>query len=114
MKTVLCKKRTCANKLWMRLYNFDDTSFFFFAATNDSQDRNGNAGADSLENIPDAVPVELTEAPIEDQLAWHTLWPESHKLYGHGNELFSLCCDHQGELVASSCKVHVSLCFFNT
>lgn len=49
----------------------------------------------------------FTEPPIEDQLAWHTLWPESHKLYGHGNELFSLCCDHQGKLVASSCKVYM-------
>lgn len=48
----------------------------------------------------------LTEPPIEDQLAWHTLWPESHKLYGHGNELFSLCCDHGGNFVASSCKVY--------
>ncbi|KAJ0987588.1 hypothetical protein J5N97_005944 [Dioscorea zingiberensis] len=59
---------------------------------------------DSLETIPDAVPVVLTEPPLEEQLAWHTLWPESHKLYGHGNELFSLCCDHEGKLVASSCK----------
>ncbi|XP_052187549.1 elongator complex protein 2 [Diospyros lotus] len=66
--------------------------------------RNSNEGVDTLETIPDAVPVELTEPPIEEQLAWHTLWPESHKLYGHGNELFSLCCDHKGELVASSCK----------
>ncbi|GFZ16036.1 elongator protein 2 [Actinidia rufa] len=57
---------------------------------------------DTLETIPDAVPVELTEPPIEEQLAWHTLWPESHKLYGHGNELFSLCCDHEQKLVASS------------
>lgn len=59
---------------------------------------------DSLETIPDAVPIMLTEPPIEEQLSWHTLWPESHKLYGHGNELFSLCCDHAGKLVASSCK----------
>lgn len=59
---------------------------------------------DSLETIPDAVPTVLTQPPVEDQLAWHTLWPESHKLYGHGNELFSLCCDHEGKLVASSCK----------
>ncbi|KMS97309.1 hypothetical protein BVRB_6g156340 [Beta vulgaris subsp. vulgaris] len=59
---------------------------------------------DTLETVPDAVPVTLTEPPIEEQLAWHTLWPESHKLYGHGNELFSLCCDHSGKLVASSCK----------
>lgn len=64
---------------------------------------------DTLETIPDAVPAELTEPPIEEQLAWHTLWPESHKLYGHGNELFSLCCDHEGKLVASSCKVPSSM-----
>ncbi|KAK8959179.1 Elongator complex protein 2 [Platanthera guangdongensis] len=59
---------------------------------------------DSLEIIPDAMPVVLNQPPVEDQLVWHTLWPESHKLYGHGNELFSLCCDHEGKLVASSCK----------
>ncbi|KAK1553454.1 hypothetical protein Q3G72_035458 [Acer saccharum] len=73
-------------------------------ATRETPDRNGNDGLDTLESIPDAVPVVFTEPPIEDQLAWNTLWPESHKLYGHGNELFSLCCDHQGKLVASSCK----------
>jgi elongator complex protein 2 len=49
------------------------------------------------------------EPPVEDQLAWNTLWPESHKLYGHGNELFSLYCDHAGKLVASSCKVLLHL-----
>ncbi|XVF02220.1 hypothetical protein REPUB_Repub04eG0156800 [Reevesia pubescens] len=73
-------------------------------ATREIPDNDGNDSLDTLESIPDAVPVVLTEPPIEDQLAWHTLWPESHKLYGHGNELFSLCCDHEGKLVASSCK----------
>ncbi|KAJ1702432.1 hypothetical protein LUZ63_002211 [Rhynchospora breviuscula] len=63
-----------------------------------------NDAMDSLETIPDAVPTVFTEPPVEEQLAWHTLWPESHKLYGHGNELFSLCCNHAGTLVASSCK----------
>lgn len=71
----------------------------------EAPERSGVNGLDTLETIPDAVPTVFTEPPIEDQLAWHTLWPESHKLYGHGNELFSLCCDHKGELVASSCKV---------
>lgn len=73
-------------------------------ATRETVDRNGNDGLETLESVPDAVPAVFTEPPIEDQLAWHTLWPESHKLYGHGNELFSLCCDHQGKLLASSCK----------
>ncbi|GKU90268.1 hypothetical protein SLEP1_g4277 [Rubroshorea leprosula] len=73
-------------------------------ATIETSGRNGNDDLDTLESIPDAVPVVLTEPPIEDQLACHTLWPESHKLYGHGNELFSLCCSHEGNLVASSCK----------
>ncbi|KAJ4833598.1 Elongator subunit elp2 [Turnera subulata] len=71
----------------------------------ESPNRNANDGLDTLESVPDAVPVVFTEPPIEDQLAYNTLWPESHKLYGHGNELFSLCCDHEGKLVASSCKV---------
>ncbi|XAR52455.1 hypothetical protein NMG60_11020544 [Bertholletia excelsa] len=76
----------------------------YVQAASETPERNGNDGLDTLETIPDAIPVELTEPPIEEQLAWHTLWPESHKLYGHGNELFSLCCDHEGKLVASSCK----------
>ncbi|CAI9096128.1 OLC1v1032208C1 [Oldenlandia corymbosa var. corymbosa] len=70
----------------------------------ETNDKNTNDGLDTLETIPEAVPVEFTEPPIEEQLSWHTLWPESHKLYGHGNELYSLCCDHKGKLVASSCK----------
>ncbi|KAF7808839.1 elongator complex protein 2 [Senna tora] len=76
----------------------------YVQAVHETPERNGIDGLDSLETIPDAVPTVLTEPPIEDQLSWHTLWPESHKLYGHGNEIFSLCCDHRGELVASSCK----------
>ncbi|XP_047072216.1 elongator complex protein 2-like [Lolium rigidum] len=70
----------------------------------ESPSTTSNDGPDSMETIPDAVPTVFTEPPVEDQLAWHTLWPESHKLYGHGNELFSICCDHAGKLVASSCK----------
>ncbi|KAJ8770060.1 hypothetical protein K2173_010091 [Erythroxylum novogranatense] len=73
-------------------------------AVHDIPDRNANDSLDTLESIPDAVPVVLTKPPIEDQLAYNTLWPESHKLYGHGNELFALCCDREGKLVASSCK----------
>lgn len=78
---------------------------FLIPATKEAPQKSANDDLDTLGAIPDAVPVVLTEAPIEEQLAINTLWPESHKLYGHGNELFSLCCDHEGKLVASSCKV---------
>lgn len=61
-------------------------------------------GQDAMETFPDAVPVVLTEPPPEENLAWNTLWPESHKLYGHGNELFAMCCDHAGNIVATACK----------
>ncbi|KAJ3677550.1 hypothetical protein LUZ60_003274 [Juncus effusus] len=73
------------------------------------KERGGLTGGDStemegLERIPEAIPTVFTSPPVEDQLSWNTLWPESHKLYGHGNELFSLCCNRAGTLVASSCK----------
>ncbi|KAJ7943101.1 elongator complex protein 2 [Quillaja saponaria] len=81
----------------------------YVQAAHESHERSGIDNVDTLETIPNAVPAVLTEPPIEDQLSWHTLWPESHKLYGHGNELFSLCCDHGGKLVASSCKAQSAM-----
>ncbi|KAM7274907.1 hypothetical protein ACFE04_016773 [Oxalis oulophora] len=77
-------------------------------SSNEAPEIEENEGFDTLETIPTAIPVEFIEVPIEDQLAWHTLWPETHKLYGHGNELFSLCCDNEGKLVASSCKAQTA------
>ncbi|KAL5722010.1 Elongator subunit elp2 [Ranunculus cassubicifolius] len=76
----------------------------YVQAPSESQQKPSNDELDTLGAIPDAVPSVFTKPPIEEQLAFNTLWPESHKLYGHGNELFSLCCNHQGQLVASSCK----------
>ena len=42
--------------------------------------------------------------PPEESLVQNTLWPEEHKLYGHGYELFCLSVSPDSSLVASACK----------
>ncbi|KAL8861371.1 MAG: hypothetical protein Q9178_002243 [Gyalolechia marmorata] len=42
--------------------------------------------------------------PFEDDLARHTLWPESEKLYGHGYEISAVAVSHDGLLIATACK----------
>ncbi len=43
--------------------------------------------------------------PLEEHLAANTLWPEVHKLYGHGNNLYALAAHPSGRLLASACQV---------
>ncbi|CAB3252069.1 unnamed protein product [Arctia plantaginis] len=50
------------------------------------------------------VPVDMTEPPTEETLMQNTLWPEIHKLYGHGYEVFALDASPDGSLIASACK----------
>lgn len=47
---------------------------------------------------------DITLPPLEDQLARHTLWPETEKLYGHGYEISAVAASHDGTFVATSCK----------
>ncbi|KAL8710498.1 MAG: hypothetical protein Q9220_004930 [cf. Caloplaca sp. 1 TL-2023] len=48
--------------------------------------------------------ADRSSLPIEDDLARHTLWPESEKLYGHGYEISAVAGSHDGSLVATACK----------
>ncbi|KAL6719593.1 Elongator subunit elp2 [Lecanora helva] len=50
----------------------------------------------------------LEQPPSEDQLARHTLWPETEKLYGHGYEISAVAASHDKTLVATACRASSS------
>ncbi|KFB45727.1 AGAP006889-PA-like protein [Anopheles sinensis] len=49
-------------------------------------------------------PVSMDVPPAEETLMQNTLWPEIQKLYGHGNELYSIAASSDGSLIASACR----------
>ncbi len=55
-------------------------------------------------SVTQALSLDLTHPPFEDQLARYTLWPEREKLYGHGYEISAVAASHDGSLVATSCR----------
>lgn len=57
---------------------------------------------------PAAAPRAVAGAPLEEHLGQSTLWPEVHKLYGHGGELSALAADPRGAFVASACRVRLT------
>ena len=48
------------------------------------------------------TPQALTTPPLEEVLAQATLWPETRKLYGHGNEVRAVAAHCGGDLIASA------------
>ena len=50
------------------------------------------------------TPQLLDKPPPEEFLVQNTLWPEMHKMYGHGYELYAVAANKDGSMVASACK----------
>lgn len=64
----------------------------------------GEYNAAGPDVAPAAAPSAVAGPPLEEHLAGSTLWPEIHKLYGHGNELYCLAAAPGGRVIASACR----------
>ncbi|KAI9793404.1 MAG: hypothetical protein M1816_000296 [Peltula sp. TS41687] len=77
-------------------------------AQDDEQSSTGLTEAENEETEPSSknqdLSLDLAHPPLEDQLARHTLWPESEKLYGHGYEISTVAISHDRTLVATACR----------
>jgi hypothetical protein len=67
-----------------------------------AQDVQNNTYTD--DNVGGVVPAVYSRAPAEEALASATLWPETRKLYGHGDDLACVAAHPGGTLVASACE----------
>ncbi|GIM15502.1 hypothetical protein Vretimale_18281 [Volvox reticuliferus] len=84
----------------------------------ESADGGANAGVgsgmpggdytDGPDFVPCAAPQVVREPPLEEHLAQNTLWPETHKLYGHGNDVFCTAASPDGRYLASACKAQTA------
>ena len=60
--------------------------------------------SDGADFAPSSVPSVVSWPPMEEHLSQNTLWPETHKLYGHGNDLFCIAASPCGRFLASSSR----------
>ena len=69
----------------------------------DDDNDSGNATLSS--DVPPLVhALPTTHPPLETHLARHALWPETDKLYGHGNEICAVAVRADGRVLASACR----------
>lgn len=83
------------------------------AALQNGNGNGNNVNAETTTEGPDAADdmrVTLTGSargagtvPLEEELKQETLWPETAKLYGHGNEVVRVTTDPKSGLIASAC-----------
>lgn len=52
--------------------------------------------------------LDWSQPPLEGQLADHTIWPETKKLFAHNYDIVAMALSNNGKVLASSCKARNS------
>jgi len=52
--------------------------------------------------------LDWSQPPLEGQLADHTIWPETKKLFAHNYDIVAMTLSNNGKILASSCKARNS------
>ena len=63
----------------------------------------GDGFGEGSDFVSECTPSVVAGRPLEEHLAQNTLWPELHKLYGHGDDVHCVSASHDGTLIASGC-----------
>lgn len=68
------------------------------------KEQSGGGYDDGADLAPTSAPSMVTCPPLEEHLSQNTLWPETHKLYGHGNDVYCVAASPRGDCVASASR----------
>lgn len=52
--------------------------------------------------------LDWSQPPLEGQLADHTIWPETKKMFAHNYDIVAITLSNNGKILASSCKARNS------
>lgn len=83
----------------------DDDDDDYDTDEDEGQNENENVGkVDDMKVVMMGSSRGNSEIPLEEELKQETLWPETAKLYGHGNEVVRVTADAKSGLIASACR----------
>lgn len=85
-----------------KAFNYEDGDAAGADALPEGMDPMFSSGGPDV--APACAPSAVAGPPLEEHLSQNTLWPEIHKLYGHGNEVHCVAADPHGEFLASASR----------
>lgn len=75
-----------------------------FEEEGENREQSSGGYDEGADLAPMSAPSVVTCPPLEEHLSQNTLWPETHKLYGHGNDVYCVTASPRGDCVASASR----------